>query len=126
MKFMKKPIMAAEDDIETIFNGAFSDIAYDFSKHGYEMKVDSDKNMTLTCEKDKEFMPEIKVNKVEEDGVYYYNADLKFPELKYDDMEFADSVHYWVEDKWAPLTKVITKLSKFGYNPREWEDSDDE
>ena len=124
MKKIIRPIKATTD-IEKIHHGAFSDIAYDLEKLGYKVSVDNNYKMTITCEKDKDFMPEIKVNTVEEEGTYYFNADVKFPELKYDDMEFADSCHYWVDDKWVPVSKWITQLSKFGYTPKDWEDSDD-
>jgi hypothetical protein len=73
--------------------------------------------MTLNCTEDEKFMPEINVTTVEEDGTYYFNADVKFPELKYDDMDYADSVSYWVSNKWTDVAKFITSLSKFSFTP---------
>lgn len=122
MKKFRRTAITAAQDLDTDYNGAFSDIAYDIEKLGYEVTIGEEFKMTIKCVKDEKFMPEIKVNTVEEDGVYYFNADVKFPELKYDDMEFADSVAYWVDDKWKPVAEFITKLSKFGYDPRDWEE----
>lgn len=120
-KYARQAVTAAQD-LDTVHHGAFSDIGWDIEKLGYKMTVDENYKMTIVCEEDKKFMPEIKVNTVEEDGVYFFNADLKFPELKYDDMDYADSAQYWVADKWEPVTKFITRLSKFEYNPRDWEE----
>ena len=119
-----QPIKAStdENDIENIFNGAFSDIGFSAYKIDYEMTVDSNLNMTIKCIKDEKFMPEITVKMVEEEGVYYYTPDVKFPELKYDDMDFADSVHYWVATKWADVAEFITALNKFSYDPQKWEE----
>ena len=124
MKIMKRKAITAAQDIEKVYNGGFSNISGKAYKADYDMTIseDGEFKMTLECKSnDKKFMPEIKVNTVEEDGVYYFNADVKFPELKYDDMEFADSVSYWVK-KWEDVADFITALSKFGYDPKEWED----
>ena len=118
MKIMKKAITAAEE-VDTIYNGAFEDIAFQAYKINYDMTVSTDGEfkMTLKCTEDEKFMPEINVTTVEEDGTYYFNADVKFPELKYDDMDYADSVSYWVSNKWTDVAKFITSLSKFSFTP---------
>lgn len=127
-KFISRPIKASTEEIDTIYNGAFSDIAYAAEKLGYKMTISKDGKykMTLTCEVEKDLMPEIKVNTVEEKGTYFFNPDVKFPELKYDDMEYADSVHYVITDKWEPIAKFITKLNKFGYSPEDEEAVEEE
>lgn len=123
MKKYKRAITSSVDDIdiEVIHNGAFSGIAFDLAKWGYEFIIDENFNVTVTCEEDKKFMPEIKINVVKEKDTYYMIPDLKFPELKDKDMEYADSVAYWVEDKWAKLAHVITDINKFSYTPEDYE-----
>ena len=118
MKKLRKAITAAEE-IDTIYNGAFEDIAYQAYKVNYDMTVSTDGSfeMKLKCNKDEKFMPKIDVTTVEEEGTFYFNADVKFPELKYDDMDYADSVHYWVDNKWTDVAKFITSLSKFSFTP---------
>ena len=121
MKRYKKAITAAYE-IDEIHNGAFADIAMRLSEYDYEMTVDDDFNVTVKCVRDKEFMPEIKITTVEEEGVYYLLPDLKFPELKADDMDYADSVLYWVEDKWVKVAKIIKDINKFSYDPTAYEE----
>ena len=123
VKQYRKGITAASNqdiDIEEIHNGAFADIAFALAKCGYEMTIDDNFNVTVECVSDAKFMPEIKINTEEDKGVYYLVPDLKFPELKDKDMDYADSVAYWVEDKWVPLARVITDINKFSYDPEEW------
>lgn len=120
MKRMKRSITAATD-VYSVHNGAFYDIAYDAEKLDYEMTVDDKFNMKLECTKDKEFMPTITVKTTNEDGIYYFEPDLSFPTLKYDDMEYSDSYHYWVVTKWEPVTRFLEKLCKFRYDPNDFE-----
>lgn len=117
MKVTRTPITAAKHDLEKDFNGAFDDISYKAYKVDYEMDVNDDIEMTLTCKKDKQFMPEIEVETVQEDGIYYFQASMIFPELKYDDMDYSDSFHYWVATMWEPITRLVENINRFSYDP---------
>ena len=122
MRIKKRTIMAAAD-IDTAFNGAFSEIAGKFQDVKYEMSVDKELNMTLECvDDDKARMPEITTKKEKtDDGVYYYIPTLTFPKLNDADLDFYDSIHYYLS-KWEKVGRVITDLIKFNYNPSESED----
>lgn len=91
---------------------------------GYDMKIDSDVNVTIKSYENKKYMPEITVETVEEDGVYYFVPKLKFPELDQNDMEYYDSIHYWL-GKWEGVGKFISALVTAHYDPTEWEDEEE-
>ena len=122
MRIKRSAVMAADTiDWSVYLNGAFDDIADKARRADYELTLDDDFNMTLECTKDKKFMPEITVTTVEEKGVYYFNANMSFPDLNYDDMDYSDSAHYWVATRWEPVTRFVENINRFGYNPAEWE-----
>ena len=122
MRIKRSAVMAADTiNWSEYLNGAFEDIEDKARRADYQLTIDGDFNMTLECTKDKDFMPIITVNTVEEKGVYYFNADMSFPDLNYDDMDYSDSAHYWVATRWEPVTRFVESINRFSYNPEEWE-----
>lgn len=113
----KHAITASTFDPDTDFGGAYSTLAAEARKIDYDFEVDSDLNITLKCTKDEKFMPELEVETVIEDGIYYYAVDMDFPELNYDDMDYSDSAHYWVASRWEPVTRFVEKLNRFSFDP---------
>lgn len=122
MRIKRSSIMAADSiDWSVYLNGAFDELADQARKVDYDIEVDDNLKMTLKCTKDKKFMPEIEVETIEEDGIYYFNANLKFPDLDYDDMDYSDSAHYWVATRWEPVTRFTERINRFKYDPAEWQ-----
>ena len=121
MRIKRAAVMAADTiDWSVYLNGAFDDIADKARRIDYDFKIDDDLKMTFKCTKDKKFMPEIEVDTIEEDGIYYFNSNLKFPDLDYDDMDYSDSAHYWVATRWEPVTRFVENLNRLKYDPNEW------
>lgn len=119
---MKRIIRAASDNaaiLEERFAETISE-AYDV---GYNLTIDGNVDMTLEARSstDRKYLPEIEVETVEDDGVYYFSPKLTFPELDFEDMEYYDSIQYWL-DKWAKIGKFISTLTSLHYDPNEWEE----
>lgn len=116
---MKKFIKASKDiDILDRF-----EISIQAEDVGYKMTIDNDLNMKLKLKasNEKQYMPTIEVETIEEDGVYYFSPSLTFPDLNQADMDYYDSIHYWLE-KWEKVGKFISRLVSMHYDPREWEE----
>lgn len=119
---MKRIIKAASGSIavlETRLANLISE-AYDV---GYDLNIDQDVNLVLEVRSssDKKYLPEIEVETIIDDGVYYFSPRLIFPKLDFEDMEYYDSIQYWL-DKWAKIGKFISTLTSIHYDPNEWEE----
>ena len=118
---MKRVTSSEELELHPAFE-ELSGLAYNV---GYDLTVDSQYNMTLIATKDADHMPVITVSTIKsdtEDNVFYYEAKLKFPVLDSAKEGFYDSVHYWIENRWAEVGRLITDLCKFEFRPDDYED----
>ena len=109
----RKPIKASqisEYNTEHYFQGLY----YTATNAGYDMDVTEDFDIILTANKDKKFMPEITIKKREEDAVYYYDAEIKFPELRQVDMEYYDDIDYYIK-KWQAVGEIATEIAQTSF-----------
>lgn len=123
MKIKKRPITAATS-IDDMFNGAFSELWSSADKVDYKLEISEDMKMTLTAKgSDAKYLPEITVttNEDPDDGIYYFTPKLEFPDLDQEDMDYYDSIHYYL-GKWENIGKFITELVKFEYSPANYEE----
>ena len=122
MRIKKRTIMAASD-IDTAFNGAFSELAGKFQDVEYKMSVNDDLDLKFEWDgssQDESYMPLITTKTQKANGVVSYTPTLDFPKLNDEDLEFYDSIHYYTA-KWEKVGRVITELIKFRYDPAKWE-----
>lgn len=118
MKITKRPITAAQSS-DALIDGPFLELWKSADRNDYDMEVSDDLQITLKAKgNDAKYLPEITVttNQDPDDGIYYFTPNLKFPELKQEDMDYYDSIHYFL-GKWEEIGKFITELVKFEYDP---------
>lgn len=125
MKITKRNKITAATDIDTAFHGMFEELASRFS-NWYKVTIDDDMHLTFTrTGSDSKYLPEIEVETRQDpdDGLYYLVPKLTFPELDQDDLEYYDSIHYWISE-WERIGKRISELNEFTYNddPEYYED----
>lgn len=84
-------------------------------------------NITITtkCSKDKEMMPTIHLYPEIEDDIVYVVPELSFPTLAQGELDFADSMHYWL-GKWYAVGGLITIVNNLSFNINDIFDIDDE
>lgn len=73
-------------------------------------------NIQITADKDADKMPRITVKSVEEDGKIYLEPHVSFPDLDFNDMNYADSFEYWL-NKYASVGRLLTLLMKTSMDP---------
>lgn len=76
---------------------------------------------------DARFLPEVTIEVEVEDDTVYYKPSLKFPTLRYDDMDFWDSYGYWV-GRWQSIATICSNMVRYptpiGEDDWDWEDDE--
>lgn len=79
---------------------------------GYEVEISDDKEMTVSCRKDADMMPEFEVFTEEEDNQFFFTPVLKFPEIDMRKQSYYDDAEYWV-GKWAKAAELCSAIMNF-------------
>lgn len=99
--------------------GELETIAYN---RQYDLTVDSNFNITLTCISGDDLFPTITVETkhVTESGkaVYYYSPSAQYPTLSQKDLLFIDSFEYYTKI-WHSISPLLTAICKFRFCPDE-------
>ena len=124
---MKRMIVASRTPIKTsedITDKYFSDFAGRAYNVGYDFEVDSDFNVKLTARGDADKMPKIEIatHKMN-DGTYEFSPMLTFPVLDSNDLDYADSLEYWMK-RWIGVASFLTSLIRYEFNPSDFEDEE--
>lgn len=104
---------------------AFGELENAFYNEHYNLEISENGDLEATAFEDADMMPKIAIHKSEVDGNYYYSAALAFPVLDSTEMEFYDSIAYWMK-RWSEIGHIITMLDQFVYNPSLYEDDEEE
>ena len=76
-------------------------------------------------EDDAAHMPQIDLEFIDNDDYWSVCPTLTFPQLTFNDDDYADTIHYWLS-KWESVGKTITTLNKYVFDPIEYLASLDE
>ena len=105
-------IVTPEDMMSTIATGAYN--------NGYDMYVDDEFNVTLTCVDDPEHMPTITIKTIKKDeDTYWFVPTLQFPTLTMEENDYVDSIHHYLS-KWEKVGRFITNINNFVLHPSAW------
>ena len=100
-------VMSATD----ITDEYFSELASAASNSGYDLSVDSNYNMKLSCKEDDDMMPEIEVMTKKDNGQITFEPILTFPVIDTSEFGDADDMEYWI-DRWNRVAKLITRIKR--------------
>ena len=120
---MRLKRMSNNDSIDSMHNGAFSELAALFRNEHYDLSVDEDCNLTVIATKDKSFMPTIEITTEFNNGKYMYSPVLTFPVLDYADMQYYDDIEHWT-NRWHSIGLLMSHLVDFAYVPSDWTDEE--
>lgn len=109
-------VVTPQDMLGVIDNGAYH--------NGYDMYVDDEFNVTLTCTDDPEHMPKIEIATIKKDeDTYWFVPTLTFPKLTMEEGDYTDGIHYYLS-KWEKVGRFITSINNFVLHPSEWVDEE--
>lgn len=103
----------------------YQDLDAQAGRSHYEMTVYDDFSFDLKYTGgSNDFMPDIHVTAVkEDDGRYALNPDIKFPELNGEEVNYADSIQYILNEWSTNIGKLCSAMMKETYSNDDYYDS---
>lgn len=108
----------------------YEDLDWRASKAGLYIDKFSSSKIEFKSEKDGKVgkvwpTVSVKLEHDDKDNVIYFEPTITFPKIEYDNIEYDDSVEYFVKE-WMDVAKFCTYLMKNPYDPDKWEEEEEE